>query len=267
MYSHQRLPDLLALDVRHGALLVPAAAGGAPEARARSSSASACCSASPILADTIVEKFEQGGWITLAVTGLLVALCFLIRRHYRSVGVEPEAARRRSSARCRWTPTGCPPSRTRRAPTAVDARRRLRRPGRPHHAQRVPRPSPGIFKNLVFVSVGVIDSGTFKGIEEVERVRSRPRRRWGSTWSSRTGSASPPTTAWRSAPRRWTRPSGSAGEIAKEFPRAVFFAGKLIFQKERIFQRLLHNETAYLLQRRLQFAGMNAMVMPVRVLE
>ena len=56
-------------------------------------------------------------------------------------------------------------------------------------------------------------------------------------------------------------------EIAQEFPRAVFFAGKLVFQQERFFQRLLHNETAYQIQRRLQFAGLNAMVMPVRVLE
>lgn len=56
-------------------------------------------------------------------------------------------------------------------------------------------------------------------------------------------------------------------EVARDFPRAVFFAGKLVFQQERLFQRLLHNETAYQLQRRLQFAGLNAMVMPVRVLE
>ena len=56
-------------------------------------------------------------------------------------------------------------------------------------------------------------------------------------------------------------------EVAREFPRAVFFAGKLVFEQERSYQRLLHNETAYQLQRRLQFAGMNAMVMPVRVLE
>ena len=53
-------------------------------------------------------------------------------------------------------------------------------------------------------------------------------------------------------------------EVAREFPRAVFFAGKLVFQRERWFQRLLHNETAYELQRRLQFAGLNAMVLPVR---
>ena len=55
-------------------------------------------------------------------------------------------------------------------------------------------------------------------------------------------------------------------EIAKEYPRAVVFAGKLVFQRERWFQRVLHNETAYVLQRRLQFQGMSAMVLPVRVL-
>jgi hypothetical protein len=55
-------------------------------------------------------------------------------------------------------------------------------------------------------------------------------------------------------------------EIAQEFPRTVVFAGKLVFQQERWFQRVLHNETAYQLQRRLQLGGLHAMVLPVRVL-
>jgi hypothetical protein len=55
--------------------------------------------------------------------------------------------------------------------------------------------------------------------------------------------------------------------IAAEFPRALFFLGKLIFERERFYQRILHNETAYQLQRRLQFAGLNTMVLSVRVLE
>ena len=58
-----------------------------------------------------------------------------------------------------------------------------------------------------------------------------------------------------------------AGEVAKEFPRAIFFAGKLIFERERWFDRFLHNETAYAMQRRLQFAGLPMVVLPVRVLE
>jgi hypothetical protein len=57
-----------------------------------------------------------------------------------------------------------------------------------------------------------------------------------------------------------------AREIAREFPRAIFFLGNLVFQRETWLNRLLHNDTAYRMQRRLQFAGLNAMVLPVRVL-
>ena len=58
-----------------------------------------------------------------------------------------------------------------------------------------------------------------------------------------------------------------ATEVAKEYERSIFFAGKLIFERERWFDRLLHNETAYQIQRRLQFAGLPMVVLPVRVLE
>jgi hypothetical protein len=45
----------------------------------------------------------------------------------------------------------------------------------------------------------------------------------------------------------------------------VFFAGKLIFQRDSWYQRLLHNETAAAVERRLQFAGLPMIVMPVRM--
>src|SRR5947207_618251 len=38
-----------------------------------------------ILTVTVYEKFGEGGWVTLALTGGLIAGCFLIRRHYRKV--------------------------------------------------------------------------------------------------------------------------------------------------------------------------------------
>ena len=33
--------------------------------------------------------------------------------------------------------------------------------------------------------------------------------------------------------------------VVKEFPRATFFAGQLVFQHETWYQRLLHNQTAF----------------------
>jgi hypothetical protein len=55
-----------------------------------------------------------------------------------------------------------------------------------------------------------------------------------------------------------------AHEVTKRFPRAVFFAGKLIFQQERFWHKVLHNQAAFTLERRLQFAGLQMVVLSVR---
>ena len=55
-----------------------------------------------------------------------------------------------------------------------------------------------------------------------------------------------------------------AHEVNKRFPRAVFFAGKLVFRQEPFWDKVLHNQTAFTLQRRLQFAGLPMVVLPAR---
>ena len=136
-----------------------------------------------------------------------------------------------------------------------------------HALLTVQRTFPGFFKGLVFVSVAVVDSAAMKGVEEVDRVRIRTRDaleqfvalahrlRLPADYRMDVG-----TEAVETAERL-------CQEVAREFPRAVFFAGKLVFQRERFVQRLLHNETAFQIQRRLQLGGLSAMVLPVRVLE
>ena len=54
-------------------------------------------------------------------------------------------------------------------------------------------------------------------------------------------------------------------EVLAELPRTMFFAGKVIFHKERWYQRLLHNETAFSLQKRLQWKGLGVVILPLRV--
>jgi amino acid transporter len=218
-----------------------------------------------ILVGTIYEKGEQGGWVTILVTSLLVGLCFQIRRHYRKVA----ASLKRLDEILHALPgkaEGPVPSLDPKAPTAVMLVGGYSGLG-VHAILTVQRVFPGFFKNFIFVSVGVIDSATMKGIEEVDRIRNQTeaalkqyvalahRLRLAADYRMEVGTEAVATA------------EAVCRQVAQEFPRSVFFAGKLVFQRERIFQRLLHNETAYQLQRRLQFAGMNAMVMPVRVLE
>ncbi len=218
-----------------------------------------------ILAGTVYEKGEQGGWVTIVVTSLVVGLCFVIRRHYRTV----QANLRRLDDIMAVLPAHGPgpvPAVDPKAPTAVLLVGGYGGLG-VHALLTVQRTFPGFFKNFIFVSVGVVDSASMKGVEEVDRIRLRTqtsleqyvdlarRLKLASDFRLSIG-----TEAVAEAEKLCV-------EVSREFPRAVFFAGKLVFQKERWFQRVLHNETAYALQRRLQFDGLNAMVMPVRVLE
>ncbi len=53
-------------------------------------------------------------------------------------------------------------------------------------------------------------------------------------------------------------------EVARKYPKATIISGKLVFRQERMFNRLLHNETPALIQKRLQWLGVPMVVLPVR---
>jgi amino acid transporter len=217
-----------------------------------------------ILMGNVYEKGLEGGWLTIVVTSLVVALCIAIRSHYRTV----QSNLKRLNEIMGALPGGpaIPRPVDPRAPTAVLLVGSYSGLGI-HQLLTVQRLFPGHYKNFIFLSVGVIDSATMKGQEEVEAVQRQTEeslRRYVAL-AHRLGLAADHrmavgTEAVAEAERLCL-------EVGREFPRAIFFAGKLVFEREHWYQRILHNETAYQLQRRLQFAGLNAMVLPVRVLE
>ena len=218
-----------------------------------------------ILVGIVYEKFALGGWVTIVVTSGVVALCFLIRRHYGAVAANLS----RLDAILAALPTDAAtvaPALDRNKPTAVLLVGGYGGMG-VHALLSIQRVFPAHYRNVVFVSVAVIDAATMKGLKEVERVRAEAEHALTRyvALAHRLGIA---------AEYRLTvgtdvldEATDLCTEVSRDFPRSVFFVGKLIFEHERFFQRLLHNETGYQLQRRLQFAGLNAMVLPVRVLE
>jgi amino acid transporter len=218
-----------------------------------------------ILLGILYEKFAVGGWVTVGVTAVVVGMCFVIKRHY--LGVQANLSRLESIMTALPTSvTEAVPAPDPRKPTAVLLVGGYGGIG-VHALLSVQRLFPGHFRNFVFVSVAVIDAATMKGLEEVERKRA----------SAEAALKQYVALAHRfhlAAEYRVVTGTDvlDAGmqvceEVARTYPRSVFFLGKLIFERENIFQRLLHNETAYQLQQRLQFSGMNAMVLPVRVMD
>ena len=218
-----------------------------------------------ILIGIVYEKFALGGWVTMVVTGVVVTICFLIRRHYRKV----EANLTRLDTIMEALPTELPPvgpTVDKKKPTAVLLVGGYGGVG-VHALLTLQRLFPGHYRNVVFASIGVIDAATMKGVKEVDNLRAATQE----SLEQYVGLAHKFGLAaeWRMGIGTDVLDEGVAvcRAIANEFPRAVFFAGKLIFEHERFFQRLLHNETAQQLQRRLQFNGMPSMVLPLRVME
>jgi hypothetical protein len=57
-----------------------------------------------------------------------------------------------------------------------------------------------------------------------------------------------------------------ASGTAKDFPSVMFFAGKLVFREESFFSRLLHNQTSFLVQKKLVFQGLPMIILPIRAM-
>jgi amino acid transporter len=215
-----------------------------------------------ILTVTLMEKFRQGGWLTAVITSFTIGLCLAIRAHYRSVqkklrSLDTEFIDLPSADHHGGEPD---PSR----PTAVLLVGGYGGIGI-HSLLTIQKMFPNYFANVVFLSVAVIDSGAFKGAEEIESLTG------GVEASLDQYVALARRLGWNSASATSTGIDASAEitrlciDLAKRYPRTVFFAGKLIWKRESWWQRVLHNETAFQVQRRLQWKGLPMTVIPLRV--
>lgn len=218
-----------------------------------------------ILCVTVTSKFTEGGWVTLVVTLVFILICQVVRLHYERV----QGALKSLDDTLLTLPfqpnlKEPVPSKDSKAPTAVLIARDFDGISI-HTLLNIQRLFPNHFKNVVFISVGVIDIGQFKGHEEIENLRRKTEENLKSLveYANCLG--------WY-AESRYDLGVDLISEleelcegVAKEFPRAVFFSGTLVFQQENVFTRWLHNHTPLTLQQRLQFAGYDMMILPIRV--
>src|SRR5206468_3911354 len=123
-----------------------------------------------ILVVTVFEKFLSGGWVTIVITGALIVVSFAIHNHYTGV--------RAGMRTLDEVLTTLPPDihaqieereLDRELPTAVIMVKSFSGFGI-HEVLSIHRLFPRMFKNFIFVSAAVVDSGTFKGATEVESL-------------------------------------------------------------------------------------------------
>lgn len=223
-----------------------------------------CSFTAAILLIVLVLKFHDGGWVTVLMTGSLIAACFGVRRHYRRVNkvmekIEAEVLPELYAARGRPTLPFNPG-----APTAVVLVNGFTGLGLATLVS-IPKLFDGHFRNVVFLGVGEVDSALFKGREEVEALQRdleddlREYCNFGMELGFHSQLRSALGTDVVFELRRLCL------EVAQEFARPVFFSGKLVSRDYGFLTRFLHNQTAAELQEWLQLHGLSLMILPVQV--
>jgi hypothetical protein len=223
-----------------------------------------------ILVSVVLVKFAEGGWITIFVTGSLIAAAVIIKRFYSRTqrrlqrldtlvqAVEsspPEAHPGKHAGRRapRYDPRGL---------TAVICVNGFNGMGL-HTLFSVVRLYGKDVRNVFFVQAGIVDADKFKGRDELEALERHVKEsldRYVSYVSSQGIYA-------RGYPLLGTdvvdEICALAARVYGEHPKSIFFGGLIVFPEETYLSRMLYNYVTLAVQRRLHQYRIPYIIMPV----
>jgi len=218
---------------------------------------------STILVVVSIEKFAYGGWITLVITSLVIALCYAIHRHYMRV----KKAKEQLDEILMTIPGTGKPNRepvNPKEPTAIQLVRNFDGFGI-HTLLSIVRNFPNVYKNFIFCSVAVADSGVFKGADGVQCLEDTVRQNLAKYVKMARGLGLKADYRFATGTDVVDAGTQLCIDVAREFPQSTVFTGKIVFEHEKLYQRILHNETAFAIQRRLHWNGVTSVVLPIRI--
>ena len=215
-------------------------------------------------------KFFEGGWVTILITSALAATALGIKRHYNHVGrlirkldilravldTDTEAA---PAIAANPKPVTAPDL---LAPSAVIFVNGYNGLGI-HTLLSVTRLFGKDIKNYVFVQIGVVDAGVFKGAAEMSRLKTNMEeglQTYVGVMRARGYHAEAISAVGTDVVQEILK---MAPAIHERYPRAIFFGGQLVFERETFLTRFLHNYVVFTLQRQLYRLGMPFVIMPI----
>lgn len=221
-----------------------------------------------ILVVTTVEKFADGGWLTIVITMLTIGLCFMIKNHYRKVGEQLKEADQLFINQFKQDGIESDkllPVTHNEQKTAVFFVTKHYGAGL-HTLLWVQRIFPDVFKNFVFVTSGEIDAEAFHNEDVFKKNYRQDLNKVIEGYRNFCTVHDMPSQGYFSY--------GVSGvdeliklseQIQVDYPNCVFFGGKLVFVDENWWGRVLHNNTVIRLQRELHLRGMQMVILPMKI--
>jgi K+ transporter len=226
-----------------------------------------------ILFSVIIIKFNHGGWLTILITGTLILVALSIKGYYkRTLGllkrldklIDVADISKLEPVREQHKETTSRPVYEPESKTAVIMVSGYNGMGL-HTLFNVIRLFGKEFKNFFFIQAGIVDTGNFKGAEEMDRLKTNVesnldkyvRYMQSQGYYSRGFSAVGVDVADEIA--------NLASDIFREHPKTVFFGGQIVFAQQTILTKALFNYTTFAVQGRLHQQGIPFIIMPIRV--
>ena len=216
-----------------------------------------------ILALLTYEKFTAGGWAAILLIGVIVGLCIAVRMHYdftrqqiRKIDALFEDVHFGSNAK--------PPKIDYDGATAVFMVGSSRGGGM-HALLWVQRMFPNHFRNFVFINSRAVDAHSYGGAQDMEamKVEANVALRYFENFCHSNGLAAKSYLSFGTDPIDGF--VELAARVREDFPNSIYFTSQLVFERDNFLIRLLHNQAALVMQQRLHLAGMQMVILPMKV--
>jgi amino acid transporter len=225
-----------------------------------------------ILISVTIIKFGHGGWATILITGLLIFLAVNIKRHYFKTAVKLQKLRLKAFAEIEKL-IGQRPCADRNMKKIF-----FNKEGRTaiilvsgfggtglYTFLRILENFKGVYNNIVFVRVGIINSKIYRGTLELEHFKKQVKEDGEKYVAVANQFGLYGKSIWTIG----TDPVNEIYRIVKKIrPKlsgAAFFGGQLVFSKTFYLSKLLHNHTIFSIQKRFFKFGIPIVIFPIRI--
>lgn len=222
----------------------------------------ACLLTTSILCITLFYKFAVGGWLTLLITTSIILLCLTIKKHYNYVARYLDQQNKLLLQPLSDGPA-LPLAINPKMPTAIifvnQASVGM------HTLLSIIRLFPGQFKNFIFLSAGLVEFENFSEEKEMALMQTEINHLLDYFVRFCQQNGYPAEGYAQFGTDIVEELKGLIDKIDLKYPNGIYFASQLVFRRENMITRLLHNQTAFILQHYLHFCGRELMILPMRI--
>jgi len=222
-----------------------------------------------ILCTVLFIKFGEGGWLTILITSSLIFFVVRVRNHYDRAAkllsrLDHKMFRQIEGAMQSWekanraTPEFDPVSHT--ACICVNDFN-----GVGINTFLKIREDFENYKNFIFISVGMVDTGTFKGEEELQNLEESVKYNLGKFEDLARAYGCFADSYYAIGTDVADEVKELSKKVVHKYHRVIFFVGNAIFSRPSSLTRMLHNQTQLTLQNRLAHKGFMMVLIPVKL--